>query len=179
MQEKNIKKSEQQKQLEKSKLYPTLTAGYNSTTIIGWQTTTQNKERYFGSDHRFGTYNIGLGIPIFSGAQKARMNASNIVIEQNKLEQLAMSQQLKANLKDAIAQYLQHKKIVADYQQNSIPNAKLLMEAAAKKMNAGEIGYLEWVMIMNQAIQTQNDYLNYIQLLNESAVEIEKISSNN
>jgi outer membrane protein TolC len=36
LQEKNIKKSEQQKQLEKSKLYPTLTAGYNSTTIIGW-----------------------------------------------------------------------------------------------------------------------------------------------
>ncbi len=179
LQEKNIKKSEQQKQLEKSKLYPTLTAGYNSTTIIGWQTTTQNNERYFGPDHRFGTYNIGLGIPIFSGAQKAKINASNMVIEQYKLEQLAMNQQLKANLKDAISQYLQHKKIVADYQQNSIPNAKLLMEAAAKKMNAGEIGYLEWVMLMNQAIQTQNDFLNYIQLLNESAVEIEKISSNN
>ena len=179
LQEKNIIKSEQQKHLEKSKLYPTLTAGYNSTTIIGWQTTTQNNERYFGPDNRFGTYNIGLGIPIFSGAQKAKINASNILIEQNKLEQLAMSQQLKANLKDAIAQYLQHKKIVADYQQNSIPNAKLLIEAAAKKMNAGEIGYLEWVMLMNQAIQTQNDYLNYIQLLNESAVEIEKISSNN
>jgi len=179
LQEKNIKKSEQQNQLEKSKLYPTLTAGYNSTTIIGWQTTTQNNERYFGSDYRFGTYNIGLGIPIFSGAQKARINASNMVIEQNKLEQMAISQQLKANLKDAIAQYIQHKKIVADYQQNSIPNAKLLMEAAAKKMNAGEIGYLEWVMLMNQTIQTQNDFLNYIQLLNDSAVEIEKISSNN
>jgi cobalt-zinc-cadmium resistance protein CzcA len=53
------------------------------------------------------------------------------------------------------------------------------MEAAAKKINAGEIGYLEWVMLMNQAIQTQNDFLNYIQLLNDSAVEIEKISSNN
>jgi cobalt-zinc-cadmium resistance protein CzcA len=46
-------------------------------------------------------------------------------------------------------------------------------------MNAGEIGYLEWVMIINQAVQTQNDFLNYIQQLNESAIEIEKMSSNN
>lgn len=179
LQEKNILKSEQQYQLEKSKLYPSLTAGYNSATIIGWQTTTQNNERYFGPDRRFGTYNIGLAVPIFSSAQKARISASNIVIEQNKLEQLAVSQQLKANLNDAISDYIQNKKIVAEYQQNIIPNAKLLIETASKKMNAGEIGYLDWVIIINQAVQSQNDYLNYIQQLNESAIEIEKMSSNN
>ena len=179
LQEKNILKSEQQYQLEKSKLYPTFTAGYNSATIIGWQTTTQNNERYFGPDQRFGTYNIGLAIPIFSSAQRARISASNIVIEQSKLEQLAISQLLKAKLKDAISQYIQNKKIVADYEQNSLPNAKLLIETASKKMNAGEIGYLEWVMIINQAVQTQNDFLNYIQQLNESAIEIEKMSANN
>jgi cobalt-zinc-cadmium resistance protein CzcA len=86
---------------------------------------------------------------------------------------------MKAKLKDAISQYIQNKKIVADYEQNSLPNAKLLIETASKKMNAGEIGYLEWVMIINQAVQTQNDFLNYIQQLNESAIEIEKMSSNN
>jgi cobalt-zinc-cadmium resistance protein CzcA len=177
--EKNLQKAEQQYKLEKSKLYPTLSAGYNSATIIGWQTTTQNNERYYGSDHRFGSYNIGLAVPLFSSAQRARISASNIVIEQNKLEQLAVSQQLKANLKDAISLYLQNRKIVEDYQKNSIPNSRLLIAAASKKLNVGEIGYLEWVMIINQAIQTQNDFLSYIQQLNESAVEIEKISSNN
>ena len=95
------------------------------------------------------------------------------------MEQLAVNQQLKANLKDLISSYTQNKKIVDDYQKNSIPNAKLLIQAASRKLNAGEIGYLEWVMIINQSIQTQNDFLSYIQLLNESAVEIEKISSNN
>ncbi len=177
--ERNILKAEQQHQLEKSKLYPTINAGYNSATIIGWQTTTQNNERYYGSDHRFGSYNIGLAVPLFASAQRARISASNIVIEQNKLEQLAVSQQLKANLKDAISLYLQNKKIVEVYQKSSIPNARLLIATASKKLNAGEIGYLEWVMIINQAIQTQNDFLSYIQQLNESAVEIEKISSNN
>jgi cobalt-zinc-cadmium resistance protein CzcA len=54
-----------------------------------------------------------------------------------------------------------------------------LIETASKKLNAGEIGYLEWVMIINQAIQIQNEYFNYVQQLNEGAIEIEKISANN
>lgn len=60
-----------------------------------------------------------------------------------------------------------------------MPNTNLLIEAASKKLNAGEIGYLEWVMIINQAIQIQNEYFNYVQQLNEGAIEIEKMSANN
>jgi len=179
LQEKNILKSKQQHELEKSKLYPSLTVGYNSATIAGWQTTTQNSERYFGNDHRFESYNIGVTVALFPTAQKARIAASNIAIVQNEFEQKAISQQVKANLQDGISLYIQNKKIVEDYEKNSIPNAKLLMEAATKKLNAGEIGYLEWVMIINQSIQTQNEFLGYVQQLNESAIEIEKISSNN
>ena len=58
-------------------------------------------------------------------------------------------------------------------------DTNLLIETASKKLNAGEIGYLEWVMIINQAIQIQNEYFNYVQQLNEGAIEIEKITANN
>jgi cobalt-zinc-cadmium resistance protein CzcA len=179
IQEANITKSEQQLKLEKSKLNPNLNMGYNSTTIIGWQTTTQNNERYYGSDHRFGTFNIGLSVPLFASAQKARINAGNIAISQNKLEKQAVSQQLQTNLKDAISMYLQNKKVVEEYQRSVLPNTKILIESASKKLNAGEIGYLEWVMIINQAIQGQNEYLGYVQQLNEAAIEVEKLSLNN
>jgi cobalt-zinc-cadmium resistance protein CzcA len=54
-----------------------------------------------------------------------------------------------------------------------------LIESASKKLNAGEIGYLEWVMVINQAIQGQNEYLGYVQQLNEAAIEVEKLSLNN
>ena len=54
-----------------------------------------------------------------------------------------------------------------------------MIETASKKLNEGEIGYLEWVMIINQAIQIQNEYFNYVQQLNEGAIEIEKITANN
>jgi cobalt-zinc-cadmium resistance protein CzcA len=179
LQEANITKSEQQLKLEKSKLSPNFNMGYNSATIMGWQTTTQNNERYFGSDHRFGSFNVGLSVPLFAGAQKAKINASNIAISQNKLEKQAVSQQLQASLKEAISLYLQNKKVVEEYQRSVLPNTKILIESATKKMNAGEIGYLEWVMIINQAIQGQNEYLGYVQQLNEAAIEVEKLSLNN
>ena len=175
----HIVKSEQERQLEKSKLYPSISMGYNSATFVGWQTTTQNNEQYFGNDKRFSSVTMGLAIPIFGGAQRAKINASSIAIEQSKLEKAAFSQQQQANLKDAVTLYLQHKKTVDYYQQHILPNAKLLIETASKKMDAGEIGYLDWVMLINQAIQSQNEYLGYIQQFNEAVIEIEKISSNN
>lgn len=179
LQEANILKSEQQLKLEKSKLYPTINFGYNSATIMGWQTTTQNNERYFGTDNRFSSFNIGLGVPLFNSAQKARVNAGNLAISQNRLEKNAITQQLQSNLKDAITLYLQNKQIVTSYELNILPNSKILIDAATKKIKAGEIGYLEWVMIVNQAIQSKSEYLGYVQQLNEAAFEVEKITLNN
>jgi cobalt-zinc-cadmium resistance protein CzcA len=179
LQDAHITKAEQMLKLEKSKLNPSFNLGYNSATIMGWQTTTQNNERYFDKDYRFGSVNIGLAVPLFGGAQKAKINAGNIAITQNKLEKQAVSQQLQTNLKDAISVYLQNKKIVEAYQRIIIPNTKVLIESATKKMTAGEIGYLEWVMVINQAIQGQHEYLGYVQQLNEAAIEVEKLSLNN
>ena len=179
IQEKNILRSSQQVQLEKSKLYPSFNFGYNSSTIIGWQTTTQNNERYYGAGHRFASVNMGMTIPIFAAAQRAKIAANGIMVKQNQLEQVALQQQLSANLSDAIIIYAQHKKLVDNYQLNILPNSNILLQAASNKLNAGEIGYLEWVMIVNQAIQIRSEFFGYVQLLNESAIEIEKISSNN
>ena len=179
LQEKSILRAQQQMRLEKSKLMPSFNIGFNSSTIIGWQTIAQNMERYYGTGQRFSSFNAGLSLPIFSGAQRARIAASDVLIKQNKLEQTAVNQQIGAMLNDAVLLYLQNKKLVDNYQQNILPNATVLIGAATTKLNAGEIGYLEWVMIVNQAIQIKSEYLNYVQQLNDAAIEIEKTSTNN
>jgi cobalt-zinc-cadmium resistance protein CzcA len=171
--------AENELQLEKGKLQPSFNLGYNSSTIIGWQPTSQTVERYFGKDYRFNAFNMGMSIPLFSSAQRSRIAAGSISVQQNKLEQIAVQQQLSANLKNLAARYVQNKNLIIKYQRTILPNANLLIETASKKLTAGEIGYLEWVMIINQAIQIQNEYFNYVQQLNEGAIEIEKISSNN
>ena len=175
--EQKVVLAENQQKLEKGKLQPSFNVGYNSSTIIGWQPTGQGSESYFGSNHRFGAVNLGLSLPIFSTAQKSKIAASKVQIEQNKLESLALQQQLSTNFKNLLNAYLQNKKLVIAYQKNMLPNATLLIETAGRKINAGEITYLEWVMIINQAIQIKSEYLNYIQQLNENAIELEKLTA--
>ena len=169
--------AENQLKLEKGKLQPSFNVGYVSSTIIGWQPTTQNMEQYFGQDHRFNAFNMGLSIPLFSSAQRAKIAAGGFNVQQNKLEQIAVEQQLSSNLSNLITQYLQNRKLISQYQKTILPNTSILIETASKKLSAGEIGYLEWVMIINQAIQIKSEYLNYIQQLNEYAIELEKITA--
>ncbi len=171
--------AENQLKLDKGKLQPSFNVGYISSTIIGWQPTTKNTEKYFGQGYRFNAYNMGLSVPLFSTAQRSKIAASNISVQQNKLDQIAVEQQFTSNLTNLVTQYFQNKKLVNQYQKTILPNANLLIEVATKKLAAGEVGYLEWVMIVNQAIQIQNEYFNYVQQLNDGAIEIEKISTNN
>jgi cobalt-zinc-cadmium resistance protein CzcA len=178
-QEKNIVRAQQQTDLEKSKMYPGFVFGYNSSTIIGWQTIAQNIERYYGKGDRFSSFDIGLTIPIFSGAQRAKISANNMLVTQNKLERDAVKQQLSASLADASKLYLQSRKLVDNYQKNSLPNASLLIQTVSNKLQAGEIGYLEWVMVVNQAIQIKSEYFTYVQQMNDAVFEIEKLTSKN
>lgn len=62
-----VRLSDLQEKLEKDKLLPTLNAGYNNLSIIGWQATGAGTERYYGSKDRFSYVSVGLGIPVFYG----------------------------------------------------------------------------------------------------------------
>jgi len=51
------------------------------------------------------------------------------------------------------------------------------MQTATQKLTAGDINYLDWVMLMNQSIQTRADYYNAVMSYNEAAFELEKLNS--
>jgi cobalt-zinc-cadmium resistance protein CzcA len=51
------------------------------------------------------------------------------------------------------------------------------MQTATQKLKAGEINYLDWVVLMNQSIQTRADYYAAVMQFNESAFELEKLNT--
>lgn len=169
--------SEQEYKLEKSKLLPSLNVGFNSTTIVGWQATGQNAETYYGGSKRFNSFAIGVGVPLFTGAQKARISAAAVLIRQREQEVVAMSQQLAVSLENAFKTYTRNLSLVQSYHQTLLPNAASIIQTATSKLNAGEIGYLDWVILLNQAFQIRGDYLGTVQQLNETSFEIEKLSA--
>ena len=56
-------------------------------------------------------------------------------------------------------------------------NAQLIIETANQQFANGDINYIEWVMLTNQAIAIKNEYLNGVYNLNESIIQLNYLSN--
>ena len=154
--------------LEKSRLMPDLSFAYNNMSMRG---TGANEIVYTGST-RFQSGQIGLGIPLFYGSQKARINASKSMQIMNETSYQAGVQQLTIEYKKAFTQYVNFSKAVDYFEQSALKNASLISETATKQFANGGINYLEWVLLTNQAITIKNEYLIAVNNLNESIIQL-------
>jgi len=164
--------------LEKSRMLPSVNVGYANGSIIGYQNV-NGTEKYYGSGTRFPAVSAGIGIPIFGGAQRARIKAGNILIQQQQQTMDANKQQLDQELSRALNSYYRYLELLHTYTTIQLPNAGILIEGANKRLNSGETSYLEWTILINQAIETRSNYYNLIIELNNAAFDIEKISGIN
>jgi cobalt-zinc-cadmium resistance protein CzcA len=168
-----------QHKLEKSKLLPSATIGVNNATIIGWQSLGQNHEQYYGQGERFTSVNVSLGVPLFYGAQRSKIKAAAIQRRMYEFELSAARKQLVADLDRAIETRNRYQDLVLKFQQRMLPNAATIIRTANQKLAVGEIGYVDWTVLVNQAVQIKSDYLDMVQRMNEATFDIEKIVSNN
>ena len=175
-----LKISEQQKsiasansKLEKSRFLPDLNLGYFNTSIKG----TGADNVYYPSSKRFGAAYFGIGIPVFTSSQKAKVNASALtekIAENNYQTQLST---LATQYQSARSQYDTYQEALSYYEEFSMPEAKIIRQTADKQFINGEINYLEWVMLNNQAIAIQNNHLDIIKSLNESIINLNYLYS--
>lgn len=155
-------------QLEKSRLLPDLTFAYNNMTLQG----TGADDVVYDRSTRFQSGQIGLGIPLFYGSQRAKINASKSIQKITETNYLAGLQQFNTEYQRAITQYLNYAKSVDYYEQTGLKNAALISDSANKQFANGGINYLEWVMLTNQAISLRNEYLISVNNLNESIIQL-------
>jgi cobalt-zinc-cadmium resistance protein CzcA len=158
--------------VEKSKLLPDLVVAYNNMSIKG----VGADEKYYSSSRRFQSAQIGVGIPIFASSQKARINASKVKqgIAQNNLE--AGRQLLQGQYNEAWLQYQKAADAVHYYESLAIPNANVLLATSLLQYQKGEINYLEWTYLTNQAISIQSEYIDAVNTLQHSVIEINAIT---
>lgn len=162
--------------LEKSKLLPTIGIGYANGSFSGYQTLADHSEKYFGRSDRFQALMLTVGIPLFRSAQNARISAGKIQIKQQETVKEAEQLALNTALNNAQQAYAFNLHLVQTYSKQLLPNADIILQTAGNRLRSGEISYLEWVMLINQAIDTKSKYWTIIEQLNESAFEIEKIT---
>lgn len=152
--------SEAEAQLERSRLLPDVLVGYTNQSMKNI------------NNNRFNTVQIGVGIPLFTKGQRALAKAAKakVAISENQYQRKEM--ELKTRLSQQMNNYTSQMKIVENYEQKQLPKSETLLKAAEKQMEAGEIDYLNWVILTNQAVKTEVDYIDSIEKLNETASEL-------
>jgi cobalt-zinc-cadmium resistance protein CzcA len=155
-------------ELEKSKLLPDFSFGYNNTSIKG----TGADNKLYSGGSRFNAVQLGVGIPIFAKAQKAKVNSakfSKLLAENNYVVGL---QSLQTDYQIAYAQYSKYLQTVDYFEAKALKNAALITSTANLQLANGSINYLEWVQVINQATTVKNDYADAVKNLNESIIQL-------
>jgi heavy metal efflux system protein len=159
--------------LEQSKLLPDLMLGYNNGTIRGFGA----DEQFYNSNHRFQAVQIGLGIPVFTQAQRAKIKAGRINQKIAGNNYNIEHEALKNKLLMAQLQYKQNEKMVAEFELSTLKNADLITTIAHQQFINGAINYLEFVQLINQSIVLRNDYIDAVKTWNESVIQLNYLTA--
>ncbi len=163
---------------EQASLTPDISLGYGNQSIIGYQSIDAVNQKYYDAGHRFHTVNLTLGIPIFNAATKARIKAAKAKETAQQKQTQAVANELKLTLQSAQEQYEINKKIIDQYEQTGLTQADQVLSYAQKNYAAGNINYVEWSTLVNNAIHTKIQYLNAVKTYNHSIIQLEYLNSN-
>jgi outer membrane protein TolC len=175
-----LKQLEQEKNIqnakllaEKAKLSPSFNLGVNSMTMKG----NGADEKYYNGTHRFQSGFVGVGIPVFNSAQKS-------VIEAQKVNQQIAENNYQLGLVNLKNQYLQNlgqfQKLnneISYYQKTGLQNSESILKTANNQYFNGEINYLEWTLLVNQAFEIQNKYIDRLKETNDKIIEINSLKN--
>lgn len=155
-----IKMGEAEVQLEKSRLLPELLVGYTNQSMKNI------------NNNRFNSVQVGVGIPLFTKGQRALAKAAQakITITENQYQRKEI--ELKNRLVQQISNYMNQQRIIENYEQKQLPKSETILKTAQKQMEVGEIDYLNWVILVNQAVKTKADYIDQLERLNQIGAEL-------
>ncbi|MFA6260283.1 MAG: CusA/CzcA family heavy metal efflux RND transporter [Bacteroidia bacterium] len=165
--ESELQATEATLRLNRRKFLPELTVGYNNMTMVG----NGADGITYSTSTRFQSAQVGLAIPVFYGSQKHHIQAASIQtsIQKNKL-QLSM-QAWETEYKQALKTYRESSEILNRYERLKSQMQELI-QAANAQMRSGEINYLNWLMLINQASAVNLQYFDALQNYNQNLIHL-------
>lgn len=159
--------------VERSKLSPSFSVEYINQSFIGYHSLDGINQEYYGNSRRFHSVGLTMGIPLFNKATNARIKAGKVNEEVAKLNALNASKELSRNWHQWIEELKRQQASIDLYESSSLDQAALIIKNASLGFQEGEIGYLEWTVLMNNAINIRVGYLEAVRNYNLTIIEIE------
>ncbi len=159
--------------IEKNKLSPDFFIGYANQSINGWQTPDGINQKYYSGSNRFNAFQVGIDLPIFTKTTKTKIKAGRI----NESIATLQTRQVQSKLKSETAQWMEnYKKSSAAlnyYKNTGSRQAEIITKNARLNFEQGEINYLEWATLMNQAVLIRLGQLDALKNFNQAVIYLE------
>lgn len=155
-------------QLQKQKLLPELNLGYSNQSIQG----TGADNVLYAKSYRFNSVQFGIGVPLFFSSQKGKINSAKTLelISENNY-QIGL-QSLKTEYETAYKNYQTQLQTVKYFEDTALQNANTITKTANLQFTNGDINYLEWTMLINNAVSIQSNYSDAVKDLNQTIIQL-------
>ena len=165
-------------QLERARQLPDISLGYSHQFVLKGFNPAGIERAYFPGT-RIAGWQVGIGVPLFYGAGRARIKSEQIgrTLAENTLN--LNQQNLENQVSQAYQEILRYKPTV-DYFGNT--GKQLTMEQiriALVAFRLGEIGYVEFVQNVSLAVESQLQYLDAVNQYNQAIINLNYFQGRN
>lgn len=171
-QEENVQKAITSKL--KSTQSPTISVGYSNMSLRG----ANDNGGFNNMGKRFQYGNVGLSIPLFSPLKKQELEAQKLNESMAHNNRELTNKKLQADYRNLMIQYHSIQKQVELLGSTSLKNADLILKTANLQFINGEINYLDYVLLVNQALAVRNQNLESLRDLNTTIINLNSLQEN-
>jgi cobalt-zinc-cadmium resistance protein CzcA len=129
-----------------------------------------------GLDQTLIGYQFGLKIPLFFGAQQAKIKTTKLHMQSIEAEAKDYDYQLKTKYRSLLNQLSKHRAAIDYYHSQGQELSAEIRKAANKSYLGGEIDYFEYIMSLENATQIELEYLNNVNSYNQTVIQINNLT---
>lgn len=173
--EHQIESSKIERKLETNKMLPDISIGYFSQTIVGEQEI-NGVPRVFGKGDRFSGIQAGIAIPLFLGADAAKIKGARIKEEIARTDAENVRKMIVGSYERLINEQKKLLKSVEYYETQAVPEADMIISQTTLSYRTGALDYLDYIQNLSRALTIKKNYLEALNNYNQTIINLEFIT---
>jgi len=150
--------------VERNKLLPDI-----SMNVFNGTNRYENADNYFG-------YQVGLGVPLFFGEQKARIKSGKIAVDIAQLSYENHQKQLESRKQQILLELMKYREAIDVYKNSGEQLYQKIITATDLTFSLGKLDYFQYLMSLENAIRIKVEYLENVSAYNHLVFELQYLS---
>jgi cobalt-zinc-cadmium resistance protein CzcA len=164
--------AEKEKAVAANSSYPDFKLGYFNQTLFGVPLNNAGTD-FATSNNRFQGVIVGLSFPLWLAPNVYKSKTVETQVKASGLQFKQQEQAFDVQYKQAVQQFLKAQQSLAYYNNTALVNAALVKKQSQQSFAAGEIGYTQHVLNLQQALAVQEAFIQTLLEYNKAVISIE------